>query len=95
MNRMKSIIKESWPYFPQEARAFPFEKDFPESGSPGRQRFFNPPEFVLRCAAVVLIITLTALLGQVWGDPRFSTLQQNWDVPLIQQSIPLIREIFL
>lgn len=90
MIRQKSKIKDLWPDNLPETSPFPFEKEYPiESHRLSGKRLLSS-ECVLRCAGVLLIFTMVTLLGQIWGDPRFSTVQHEWDIPQIQESIPLI-----
>lgn len=91
MKDFKAIIKDSWPDTLPHSRAFPFEEEYPVVSETSFKKAHTPSESLLRCAGVVLIFLMTTLLGQTWGDPRFSNI--HLDVPRIQQSIPLIREI--
>ena len=91
MKRFKSTIKDSWSDALPRSKAFPFDREYPVVSDKSFKKTHTPPESLLRCAGVVLIILMTTLLGQTWGDPRFSNV--NLDIPRIQQSIPLIREI--
>lgn len=91
MRHFKSTIKDSWPDALPHAQAFPFDREYPVSSKKSVIKTQRSPDIILRFAAVILIIFMTTILGQIWGDPRFSNVQM--DVPRIQQSIPLIREI--
>ncbi|MBF9016312.1 MULTISPECIES: hypothetical protein [unclassified Oceanispirochaeta] len=91
MKKFKLTIKDSWPDALPRSKSFPFEEEYPIVSETSFKKTHTPSESLLRCVGVVLIILMTTLLGQTWGDPRFSNI--NLDIPRIQQSIPLIREI--
>jgi hypothetical protein len=95
MNRYKSKIKDSWPDKLPDPSPFPFEEEYPENHGLRTGKNFIPNEYVIRCAGVILIFTMVTILGQIWGNPRFSTVQQLWDIPTIQESIPLIGDYLL
>jgi len=85
MSRFKSEIKKLWPENPETPGPFPFDEEYP-CKSPGKKKV-SPPEYLFRCAGVALIISLTAVLGHIWGDARYTTVQQTFDIPQIQQII--------
>lgn len=85
MSRFKSEIKKLWPENPETAGVFPFKEEYPRD-SPGKSKG-APPEYLIRCAGVALIISLTALLGNIWGDARYTTVQQTFDISQIQQIV--------
>ncbi|MDC7231621.1 MAG: hypothetical protein PQJ58_00190 [Spirochaetales bacterium] len=95
MNQFKSEVKKAWSGDRDNIPPFPFEDEFPSPLKGRRKKSLLVSEPVLRCAGVVLVFGMLTVLGQIWGDQRFSTTQQNLDVKVIQESIPLLRDYFI